>query len=652
MFEDSRNQRQAATFSRRAMILFGGQLAIAGVLGGRLYQLQVIENEAYATLSEENRINFQHLAPPRGEIFSRDGVAIAMNRPNYSILLVRERTSSLEATFTRLRRLIDLSDEEIARLERRLKRASAFVPITVKENLSWDQFARLNANAPALPGVLLEEGPVREYPLSEPFAHVVGYVGAVNEDDLARDASNDPILRLPSARIGKNGVEKAAETRLRGSAGRRKIEVNAGGREIRELERDLGEKGEDLTLTIDAGVQLYAMERLKGESASAVLMDVWTGDIIALASSPAYDPNKFVFGISPTDWNALREDEYDPLRNKACAGQYPPGSTFKMMTALAALESGAMRPRDGVSCSGKLFYGDRAFHCWRRSGHGRMRLHTGIKQSCDVYFYEAARRAGIEQIAEIGRKFGLGQAPRLEIPNVRPGIMPTPDWLFAERGLRWSGGDTLNVGIGQGTVLLTPLQLAVMTARLANGSEKVEPRIIRAVNGVELPPGPFEPLGVDPENVGLVRDGMNAVSNEAGGTAFRSQIFDPQQRLAGKTGTAQVRRIGRAERNRGIRRNEDLPWRLRDHALFVAFAPVQAPRYAISVVVEHGGGGSRAAAPVARDIMMRALYGGDPPLEAYPPWIRPEIEAARRAAQDARYDPQRLFGVVEQTREA
>lgn len=637
MIDDRAEIDQHTRFNRRAMLLFGAQVGVAGLLGARLYQLQLVENEAYATLAEENRVNLEPLAPPRGRIYDRSGQPLAINRPNYRLNFVRERAASVEETLARLRRLVTLSDREVERLMRRLARTRGFVPVSVKENLSWEEFARVNANAPALPGVSPSIGWVRDYPEGDDLAHVVGYVAAVTEDDLARDESGDPLLRLPDARIGKNGVEKFAEAALRGSAGRRRIEVNAGGREIRELSRDPGAPGPDLDLTIDLPLQRYAMRRLQGESAAAVVIDVRNGDLLCLASAPAYDPNKFVFGIGVDDWNALREDEYDPLRNKALAGAYPPGSTFKMITALAALQHGEMTPTETVFCNGRYPFGDRIFHCWRRRGHGPMQLKTAIQKSCDVYFYEAAKRVGIERLAELASRFGIGERFDIEAPNVKSGNLPTPDWMFGARGVRWSGGDTLNVGIGQGALLTTPLQLAVMTARLANGRDRVRPRLVRARGGAPLAEPAFEPLDVDQGKLKLVLDAMNAVSNESGGTAFRSRIDDPDRQLAGKTGTAQVRRISMEERQAGVRKNEDLPWRLRDHALYVAFAPLEKPRYAIAVVVEHGGGGSKAAAPVARDIMMRALWAGEPPLDAYPTWARAD-ETARReawAAEDA-----------------
>ena len=635
------DQFRRTQFSRRALLLLGAQAGVMGALGLRLYQLQVLESDAHFSVAEENRINQAPIPPVRGEIFDRSGAPLARNTPNYRLRLVREvldpETGERERidvpeTIDRLRRLIALSDDELTRLEKRLSRTRAFVPVLLRENLTWDEFALVNANAPALIGVEPELTWSREYPseIATASAHILGYVAAVTEEDLRADRTGDRSLRLPEARIGKNGVEKAAEPMLRGQAGLRKFVIDAAGRERAEIERIEGEPGRDLGLTIDAGLQNYAMRRLAGESAAAIVMDVWSGDLLAMASAPAYDPNKFVRGISHADWDALRNDEYDPLRNKAVAGAYPPGSTFKMITALAALEAG-MPLDETITCRGKMTFGDRDFHCWKREGHGKMDLFDAIKHSCDIHFYEAAFRAGIDRIAEMAGRFGLGERFDLEIPNLNRGVIPTRDWKRANHGEDWRQGETLITGIGQGFVLTTPLQLATMTARIANGRERVRPRLIRSINGAPAPLAPREPLGVAPEHLDVIRRGMEAVSNESGGTAFRSQIADPENRLAGKTGTSQVYSITPAEREAGVREYEDLPWRLRDHALFVAYAPAQTPRYAVAVVVEHGGGGSKAAAPVARDIMMRALYGTEPPLEAYPTWIREELEEQRAA---------------------
>lgn len=615
--------------SRRGALLLGAQAAVMGALFWRLKALQIDSADEYLLMAEENRINVRLLPPARGEIFDRKGRPLALNRQNYRVVLVREQAGDVEAVLDELARLIDIPPHQRSRALREIRSKSAFVPVTVAENLDWETFARVNANAPALPGVTPEVGLSRHYPEGEKLGHVLGYVARFAEVDKDREDADDPLFQIPDFHIGKNGVERALEPVLRGSAGASRIEVNAVGRVIREIDRKPGAPGADIGLTIDLDLQRYALRRMEGESAATVVMEIESGDILALASTPGFDPNKFVTGISQAEWTALLEDEYRPLANKAVSGQYPPGSTFKMIVALAALEAGVAGPGETVFCNGGYKLGDRIFHCWKRGGHGHVNLKESIKSSCDVYFYEMARRVGVDRISEMAVRFGLGPAPALEMTAVRDGIAPTRAWKLARHGEGWQLGDTLNVGIGQGYVLSSPLQLAVMTARLGGDGRMVAPRLVRTVGGQPAPAPEPAPLGVSAAHLRLVREGMFAVSSEPGGTAWRSRIADEAMLMAGKTGTSQVRRITMAERARGVTRNEDLPWNRRDHALFVAFAPWEQPRYAIATVVEHGGGGSRAAAPIARDIMMRALYGGEPPLRAYPPEERREIEERR-----------------------
>ncbi|MCI4661412.1 MAG: penicillin-binding protein 2 [Neomegalonema sp.] len=630
MIDRDEEERQKR-FTRRALLLFGGQCGIAGLLAWRMHQLQVVEAAQYQLQARDNRVNVQPIAPIRGEIFDRNGAPLAVNRHNYRVQIIRERSDDIEATFERLQQIIDISPRALERAMRRMQRSRRFVAVPLVDNLSWEEFARINANLPTLPGVEPDVNWTRFYPERESLAHVIGYVAAVNERDLERDTTGDPALRLPDARIGKNGTEKAAEMTLRGQTGRREIEVNAAGREQREISRDNGLPGTSLTLTIDQQLQRYVHARLVGESAAAVVMDVRNGDLLALASTPAYDPNKFVFGISHADWNALRENELDPLRDKATAGLYPPGSTFKMLTAIAAQAEGAMKPGEKIRCVGHTDLGNRRFHCWKRGGHGSLDMQGAIKHSCDIYFYEAAKRIGIDKLAQIAQRFGIGTAPELELPNVKRGVMPTQDWKFANIGERWQQGETLIAGIGQGFILTSPLQLAVMTARLADGRAQISPRLVKQMNGADLPLPSVPALDIDERFIDLARRGMNAVVNETRGTAYRARILPPEFAMAGKTGTAQVRRISKAERESGVRKNEELPWKLRDHALFVAYAPVENPRFAVSVVIEHGGSGSGAAAPVARDILLRAQYGEEPPLEAYPRELRDQIAREREA---------------------
>ncbi len=628
-----------ARLTRRGLFLLGAQAGMLGALGYRMHQLQIEDSERFLLMAEENRINIRLIPPARGQIFDRNGKPLAANRQNYRVVMIRERSGDPEETLDRLARLIPISEREREKALRDMRGKSIFVPVPITEHLSWEQFARVNANAPALPGVDVEVGQTRYYPQGDLTAHVVGYVGRVNERELKADAGRTPLLQIPDFQIGKSGIEQRADEQLRGQAGVSRIEVNAVGRVIRELDRDEGKPGDDLQLTLDLELQRYAMDRLEGESAAAVMIDIGTGDLVALASSPGFDPNKFVFGISSTDWNALLNDPHRPLANKTVSGQYPPGSTFKMVVALAALEAGALDPAERIFCNGRYQLGKAWFHCWRRGGHGHVNLYESLEQSCDVFYYEVARRVGVDAISNMARRLGLGVRHDLPLPAVRSGLTPTKDWKRRTQDKGWRIGDTLNTGIGQGFVLATPLQLAVMTSRIASGRE-VSPRLIRAQAGLPLTPPDFAPLDISRTHLAMVREGMYGVVNGARGTARKMRIAEDGRKMAGKTGTSQVRRITTAERAAGVIRNSDLPWERRDHALFVAFAPADAPRYAISVVVEHGGGGSSTAAPIARDLMMRALWGEEPPpLSAYSPEERRKIEKLRAApAPDARPD--------------
>ncbi|NNK78582.1 MAG: penicillin-binding protein 2, partial [Litoreibacter sp.] len=467
----------------------------------------------------------------------------------------------------------------------------------------------------------------RYYPMQGDFSHILGYVGPVSDYDLSKIDDKDPLLQIPKFQIGKSGVETKLERPLRGRAGTKRVEVNASGRVMRELGRDESQKGTNVQVTIDARLQNFVQARMAGESAACVVIDVQSGDLLAIGSAPTFDPNKFVRGISVPDYRALTENKYRPLANKAVQGTYPPGSTYKMVTALAALEAGLVSPEETVYCGGATKVANRRFHCWKRGGHGKVNLRDSLKQSCDVFYYDMAQRVGVDKISEMAVRLGLGTRYDLPMSAVAEGLAPTKAWKRENRGAEWVIGDSLNVGIGQGYVLASPLQLAVMTARIAT-NRAVVPRLIRSVGDREMPQVQSEPLGLSTSSIGYVQDGMFAVSNEQRGTAFSNRIAEKSLRMAGKTGTSQVRNITAAERARGVFRNEDLPWERRDHALFVGYAPYDNPKYAVSVVVEHGGGGSRAAAPIARDVMLAAQTGGMPPLSAYPTAQRNRIESA------------------------
>ncbi|MCG8354126.1 MAG: penicillin-binding protein 2 [Kiloniellales bacterium] len=593
---------QFKSFSRRALLLGGGKSLLLGALVGRMYYLQVVESDRYTMLAEDNRINMRLLPPPRGRIVDRFGVPLAVNLQNYRLVLVREQTRGVEDTLDALSEIVEISDKDRLRILRETSRKRAFVPVTVRDNLTWSEVSRIEVNAPDLPGVTIDVGQTRHYPAGNTASQVLGYVAAVSESEL----TGDPLLEVPGFRIGKNGIERRYDLELRGAAGASQFEVNAVGRVIRELSRDEGEPGRELVLTLDAALQNYAHQRLMGErAAAAVVMDIERGDVLALASVPSYDPNPFSLGMTAKQWSELINDPLRPLNNRAVSGLYAPGSTYKMIVALAALEAG-IGPGHRVYCPGFMRLGNARFHCWKKHGHGWMDMRNGIKQSCDVYFYEVARRAGIDRISAMSRRFGLGAEVGIDLYGEKGGMIPTRDWKLATFGEPWQGGETLVTAIGQGFVLSTPLQLAVMTARLASG-KAVTPRLVRGfkdalAEGETVPA--FEPMGLPEPHLRVIRDAMDATVNERRGTAYGKRITEEGWEMAGKTGTSQVRRITMAERLAGVTKNEDLPWRRRDHALFVCYAPVHAPRYCAAVIVEHGGGGSKTAAPIAKDIML------------------------------------------------
>ena len=604
---NNRDNDRQRFFTRRAALLAGGQFGLLAALVGRMYYLQVVESERYHTLAEENRINMRLLPPSRGRILDRFGVPIAVNQKNYRVLVKSENTPDVPAVLDRLAMIIDIGPEEKERILKEVRRKKKFVPVTVREFLEWEDVARLEVNSPDLPGVTIDVGERRFYPNSDAAAHVLGYVGAPRPEDL----TGDPLLELPGFRIGRSGIERAFDKPLRGSAGASQLEVNAVGRVIRELDRQEGKSGRDVVLTLDMALQREATRRLGTEAGSVVVMDAQTGGLIVQASTPSFDPNQFTEGLSNAQWRALADNERAPLRNKAIAGEYAPGSTFKMIVALAALEEGIITPNTSFFCEGHMELGDGKFHCWKRHGHGHVDLNKSVSESCDVYYYEVARKVGIDKIAKMAARFGLGADLGLDVPGERSGLVPTKAWKRAVIGQPWVVGETLVAGIGQGFVLTTPLQLATMTARMINGGKAVSPhlardRVVRGQLAVR-PEADIPDIGVNPRHLKLMVEAMNLVTEDPAGTAHRARITIPGMSMGGKTGTAQVRRISLREREAGVRKNEELPWRFRDHALFVGYGPVEKPRYAISVVVEHGGGGSAVAAPIARDIMAATL---------------------------------------------
>ena len=611
--------------TRRGLLIGGLQVGFAGVLAWRMKNLQVDQADQYRLLADENRINVRLIPPARGEIYDRNGVVLAKNEPSYRITILPEDAGDIDMVLRKLSYLVYISPDDIKRIKAEAKRSAPFLPVTVLNRVSWDDISRVAVNSPALPGIATEVGLSRQYPLEKNFAHVVGYVGPVSERDLQRSEDSDPLLRIPRFQIGKVGVEAKYETTLRGRAGAKRVEVNALGRVMRELDRREGTAGANLQLTVDAKLQAYTTARLGTESASVVVMDCTTGDILSIASVPGYDPNKFVRGISYKDYGELRDNDHRPLASKTVQDAYPPGSTFKMVTVLAALEAGLITPNETFYCPGHLEVSGRKFHCWKSGGHGNVNLEASLRESCDVYYYELALKAGIDAISDMAFRLGLGVDHNIPMSAVTSGLVPTREWKERVRGTDWVVGDTVNASIGQGYVSSSPLQLAVMTARLASG-KMINPRLIKSIDGLaQNTDTGFADLGINENSLRFVRRAMFAVSNDRKGTAYGSRIINDAFRLAGKTGTSQVRNITEAERRQGVASNADLPWERRDHALFVNYAPYDNPKIAVATVVEHGGGGSAAAAPIGRDITLQALYGGTPPLSAYPAKDRARI---------------------------
>lgn len=586
-------------YTRRAIVMGGLQMGLLGVLGTRLAWLQIAQGHRYRTLSDKNRINMKMLAPSRGMIVDRYGVPLAVNNQNFRVLLVPEQVENIEQALRALQNYVDITERDIADVLKEAKRSSKFVPIEVKDDLNWKDVATIEVNMPDLPGVFTDSGERRSYPFAEATAHIVGYVGAVNKSEI--DA--DPVLTLPGFKIGKTGIEKKYDEEMRGEKGTAQVEVNVVGREVRQLEVNESTPGKRIVLSLDGELQRYTQHRLSQErSASAVVMDAQTGAVYVLASSPAFDPNLFISGMPFDIWEELRADPAHPLINKAVAGQYPPASTFKMIVGLAGMRAGLVKPSRTSYCNGKFTLGRDTFHCWKKQGHGRVNFDGALAGSCDVYFYELAQELGIEKIAQEARLFGLGEKLDFDLSEERPGLVPDKKWKLGYNGQKWQLGETIVTAIGQGSLLATPLQLAVMTARMANGGYAVKPWITYDLAQNYNKAQDWEKIDVSSAHLKAVRQAMNLVVNNEDGTAFRSRIKDPAMAFAGKTGTGQVQRITMAQRLAGVK-NEDLAWQKRHHALFVGYAPVGNPRYVCSVVVEHGGGGSTAAAPIAKELM-------------------------------------------------
>ncbi|HLZ78459.1 MAG TPA: penicillin-binding protein 2 [Sphingomonas sp.] len=586
--------QQSFSFTRRTFALGAMQGAIGLLLAGRMGWLTLAQNDKYTALAESNRARSTLVPPRRGWIVDRYGQPIAINRSDFRVDLIPDLLHDKDAEIELLQSILGLAPEDMERLHDSLAKAAGFQPVQVVEDLDYERFARVNLRLPDLPGVVPARGFSRFYPAGAAVAHLVGYVGSASSKDYEKD--HDPLLITPGFKIGKEGLEKTFEQYLRGKPGAKRAEVTARGKLVRELTTQPETPGHTLQLTIDAGLQDYVAERMGDQSGGAVVIDTANGDVLAMVSMPAYDPNSFSRGISHDEWNMLSANDHLPLVNKALQGLYPAGSTVKPMNALALLEAG-VSPDDKVLCTGAYRVGNSFFHCWQHRGHGAIDMHRAVQQSCDVYFYQMSRRVGTEKLAAMARKLGLGERFVLPFGSQRFGTIPDPAWKEKKYHKAWTVSDTLNSSIGQGYTQINPLQIAMMAARIASG-KRLMPRLVH-----RLDDQPAEPLDVAPEHLAFIHEAMGAVVGP-GGTANAARIPLPNVNMAGKTGSAQVRRISMADRAAGRAKalGAGGDWKLRDHGLFIAFAPVEQPRYAMGVILEHGGHGA-AAAVIARDAM-------------------------------------------------
>jgi penicillin-binding protein 2 len=576
--------QQNFTFTRRTMFIGGVQAAFGLLLAGRMAYISVAENEKYKLASESNRINLTLIPPRRGWFIDRYGKPIATNRADFRVDVIPDRMTDKDATIAQLAKLLTISPDDMERINRELKSADGFQPVQIAAGLDYESYARVSVRLPDLPGVSPRQGFSRYYPSGAAVGHLIGYVGTVSAEEYKKN--KNPLLITPGFKTGKDGLEKAFEGPLQGEPGAKRVEVTARGKIVRELTTKDDVPGKPVQLTIDIDLHNYAARRLGTESGSVVVFDTLTGDILAMVSMPCYDPNSFSDGIGRQEYKWLREDDHKPLLNKSLQGLYPPGSTLKPMVAVALQQNG-VNPDETVYCGGGYRLGNRVFKCL--GTHGSINMPNAIMKSCNTYFYAMSNRVGYDKIAPVAKLFGLGQEHDLPFPSQRYGTVPDSAWLMKKYKKIWAASDTLNATIGQGYMIASPFQLALMSARIASGRNLI-PNILA---GKRKPPAALPFL---PEHLAMAREGMNRVVNGAG-TGAKSRLPFPDIKMAGKTGTAQVRRI------EGSQRGQSGVWKYRDHGLFVCYAPIDEPRYAAAVVIEHGLGGARAAAPVAKDVL-------------------------------------------------
>ena len=614
---------------RRMFLLTAAKAIVMVGLVGRLISLQINQATKYKSLSDKNRFREWKLAPERGVIKDFFNQELASNEPLYQVHLVPENTQNLNQLFVRLKGILNISEKKISYLKRLIKKQKPWEPIIISDNLNWSEFSRVNVFLHELDGVEPIVSVARTYP-DNSSAHILGYVSQISAKDL-KTKKYLKKLSVPGMAVGKTGLERKLDEEIIGKIGFQRYEVNAFGKRIKEIQINEGQTGASFKTTLDYEVQKYANTLLKDKAAAVCVMDVYNGDIVSLVSAPSFEPNAFVHGLDKDYWNSLIKDGKKPLTNKALSGLYPPGSTIKTLVALSALENGIIKPSDTFRCKGKIELHGEKFHCWEKKGHGIVNLRKGIQRSCDVYFYEIARKLGVDRLSITAKKFGLGKTVLPDFKEERAGVVPNTKWKKKNIGQNWYIGETLHSGIGQGYFQSTPIQLCLMTAQIANGGFEIKPRIIFNKNDNNLrdyikyknenpnEPTPanlfknnfnLKPLFEDQKNINIVKDAMFSSSNEPGGTSYRHRIENPKFTFAGKTGSSQIRRFTEAQREAEVKQ-KDLNYKERDHALFIAFAPYQDPKYAISVVVEHGGSGGSSAAPIAKKVIKKVLERHD-----------------------------------------
>ena len=629
----STGESKVRLIGRRMFIISAAKAVVVLGIVGRLISLQINESKKYKTLSDKNRFREWKFSPPRGLIKDYFGKEIASNKQVYQLHIVPENSENLDVLLFRLKNILELTEKNVSKIRKKINSQKPWDPIIVSDNLTWSEFSRINLFLHELQGAEPVVSVARLY--KEPSsAHVIGYVSKASKKDLkTKEYLKNKIAA--GTRIGKTGLENTLDSKVIGDVGYKRYEVNAFGKRIREISIDPGKAGENFRTTLDLEVQELSSKLLKGKSGAICVMDIYRGDIISMVSSPVFDPNKFVHGIDGKSWNTLLKHRDKPLINKAIAGLYPPGSTIKTLSAISALENDVYNPKKVIQCKGSIeLYGEK-FHCWKKKGHGFMDMREAIKQSCDIYFYEVSRLLGIDRLSETAKKFGLGQDVLENLIEERSGVVPNTSWKKKNIGKNWYLGETLHAGIGQGYWQSSPLQLCLMTAQIANGGFKIKPRIIlnnnekdnfddlnQFIEDKKLFSGDvvslydfiakykYKSLFRNPENIKFVQDALYGATNEPGGTSYGSRLTKDKFVFAGKTGTSQVKRFTAKQRELEVK-NEDLPYEDRDHALFVAFAPYKDPRYSISVVIEHGGSGSKSAAPIAKKVIKKVLEKHD-----------------------------------------